>query len=90
MSATVTYRAKCDSYGFRGYFWEKGEETEVAPHELKDPSLAHFARVSDLPVEAPAKQKPKKHTPTGGKQQKQAPTPRRTPPRRTQTGDDDA
>jgi len=56
---STKYRAIRDSYGFRGYHWEKGEETEVNRFELDDPALAHFERVSDIPEDVSAKQLPK-------------------------------
>lgn len=59
MSETVKFRARVDSFGFRGYYWEAGEDTEVYPYEMDDPSLKHFDRVSDIPVEVPAKHVPK-------------------------------
>jgi len=40
------YKAKCDSYGFRGQFWEKDQIAEdVTDTEKKDPSIKHFEEI---------------------------------------------
>ena len=49
--STVRFKAKCDSYGFRGYYWEAGAETEVRPDEMDDTALVHFQRMDEIEPE---------------------------------------
>ncbi len=69
MSESVKMRAMCDSYGFRGYFWEEGAETNVYPEEMEDPAMAHFKPVSEILPDASPRQTPKRDRPKPVKKQ---------------------
>lgn len=95
MSETIRVRAIRDSYGFRGYQWKEGEETNVTREEFENASeMQHFKPLSAFPDPVDPRQTPKRpERPAGApeppepEEPESPPEPKETPKvRRTRRG----